>query len=132
MKKYLCLVLLCLATVFQFASCSEEDDEYGGGSSASNIRVSITNISKGNKNHGKYTYKVSVKATGTSAEEVKDIGVSWGPTSSASGKRSGTRGTTRTVRSINLSSGSTFFLKPFVVTSAGSKEGKVQRVRVPK
>lgn len=125
------MALALCAPVF-LASCSDDDDSDGGDSSGSaSASVKITSVSQGTKRNGKYNYHVTVKASGTTAASIKDIGVSWGKTSSATGQRSGTRGTLTTTRSISLSANSTYYLKGYVTTASGTSYTTAKKVRVP-
>lgn len=128
----LAAVLLTGAICLSFSACSDDDDEGGDGGASGSAVVKI-DCALGNKRQGHYNYKVTVKASGISASDVKDIGVTWGATSSADGKRSAsaTAGLS-TVRSINLSAGSTVYLKGFVYTASGYSYSKVERIKVPK
>lgn len=123
-------LLLLLLAVFSLTivSCSKDDDEEGGGGTA-NVKISVA---QGTKRSGKYNYKVSVSAKGVSSSDVKEIGVTWGTTSGATGHISSERGTTSTVRSLSLSANSTFYIKGFCTTSSGKSYSKVERVKVPK
>ena len=102
-KLLLCGLALALCAPVFLTSCSDDDDSGDGGSSGSaSASVKITSVSQGTKRNGKYNYHVTVKASGATAASIKDIGLSWGKTSSATGQRSGTRGTLTTTRSISL------------------------------
>lgn len=125
------MVLALCAPVF-LASCSDDDDSDGGSSGSASASVKITSVSQGTKRNGKYNYHVTVKASGATAASIKDIGLSWGKTSSATGQRSGTRGTLTTTRSISLSANSTYYLKGYVTTASGTSYTTVKKVKVPK
>ena len=125
------MALALCAPVF-LASCSDDDDSDGGSSGSASASVKITSVSQGTKRNGKYNYHVTVKASGATAASIKDIGVSWGKTSSATGQRSGTRGTLTTTRSISLSANSTYYLKGYVTTASGTSYTTVKKVKVPK
>ena len=123
-------LLLLLLAVFSLTvvSCSKDDDDEGGSGTA-NVKISVT---QGTKRSGKYNYKVSVSAKGVSASDVKEIGITYGPTSGASGHISSAKGTTSTVRSLSYSANSTFYIKGFCTTSIGKSDSKVERIKVPK
>lgn len=122
------LLLLLAAFSLAIVSCSKDDDE-DGESGTANVKISVV---QGTKRSGKYNYKVSVSAKGVSASAVKEIGVTWGATSGASGHVSSTKGVTSTVRSLSYSANSTFYVKGFCTTSSGKSYSKVERVKVPK
>lgn len=124
------MALALCAPVF-LASCSDDDNSDGGSSGSASASVKITSVSQGTKRNGKYNYHVTVKASGATAASIKDIGVSWGKTSSATGQRSGTRGTLTTTRSISLSANSTYYLKGYVTTASGTSYTTAKKVRVP-
>lgn len=124
------MALALCAPVF-LASCSDDDDSDGSSSGSASASVKITSVSQGTKRNGKYNYHVTVKASGATAASIKDIGVSWGKTSSATGQRSGTRGTLTTTRSISLSANSTYYLKGYVTTASGTSYTTAKKVRVP-
>ena len=123
--------MLLLCSLVMFTACSKDDEPGEGGSGSGKGSVKITSITKGNKVSGKYTYRVSVKASGVSASEVKDIGISWGKTSAATGSVSSTRQTLSTTRVISLSSNTTYYIQPYIYTSSGKKTGSKERVKVP-
>lgn len=125
-KLLLCGLALALCAPVFLTSCSDDDDSGDGGSSGSaSASVKITSVSQGSKRNGKYNYHVTVKASGATAASIKDIGLSWGKTSSATGQRSGTR-------SISLSANSTYYLKGYVTTASGTSYTTVKKVKVPK
>ena len=131
MRKIFSLVLLLLCATVGFTGCSKEEvGSPSGGKGKGSVK--ITSVSIGRKTNGRYSIKVGVKASGVTAGEVKDIGITWGSTSGANKYRSGTRGATSTTRSISYSANSVFYAKPFLTTSSGEVKGTVERIRVPK
>lgn len=130
-KFYLLGFLLTLAvSSVLFISCGDDDGE--SELDAASAAIKITKVTLGSKRNGQYNYHITVKASGVSSGSVKDIGITWGKTSAATGHRSGTRGALTTTRSINLSANSTYYIKAYVTTSGGTSYTPSKRIKVPK
>lgn len=135
------VVAMCSMSLTSCGGGDDDDDDFtgsvngggsGSGSGSGSATVKITKISQGNKVHGQYAYKVTVKASGVSASEVKIIGISWGKTSNATGHMSTTGEKLSTTRTMDLHSNSTYYVKCLVKTAKGYSYSKAQRVKVPK
>ena len=129
--KFLAMALIGLVAV-TFTACGDDEPDGGSSSGGGSGNVSITSVSFGNKVSGKYTCRITVKATGVSSSAVKDIGVKWGKTSAANQYMSGTKGTTSTTRVLSLSANTTYYAMPYLTTSSGIKNGSKKTIKVPK
>lgn len=130
MKTKLFYLLGFLFLALTFVSCSSDDDEPGSGGGSGSVKIS--SIVRGSKNKAHYTYKVSVQASGVSADEVIELGFNYGKGSSmvAGGKKSTSKGATSYTGSVSLSSGETYYFEPFLRTKSGTKTGSKKSTKV--
>ena len=132
-KKYMSASLLVMMalTICSFGNVKSPSSDY----SSSTANVTVTDISIGSKdNAGRYTVKITVKATNLAPDEtVKTIGAKWGTVkSNPSNRDSRSSGTSVTFTS-PWHTGTTYYVTPFLKTNKtdGEITGSTVSQRTP-
>lgn len=122
--KYLFLITILALTAVSLSACGDDEDEPDGGSSSGSGygSVQITSVTKGTKHSAHYTYKISVKYTG-SASDIKLLGFKYGKGTAMTGggKKHTTSATKTYTGSCDLYTGNTYYFQPYAVLSNGKE-----------
>lgn len=107
------MAIIAVLVSLSFTACGGDDDEEdGGGSSSGAVTVSAV---QGTKRNAHYTYKITVKYSGSDA---KSCGLYYGPTSGMSKTKTSSGSGTHTF-SCDFYTGSTYYYQGFVKTTSG-------------
>lgn len=120
LSKLFLVVALMTMTALAFSACGDDEDEPESSSSSSSGSVKVTSIVQGKKSGSHYSYKITVKYTG-SASDVKQLGFSYGKGTSmvGGGKKHTTSAVTTYTGSADFYTGTTYYIQPYVILRSG-------------